>query len=298
MTKTPAPLTLSLGLSLLAAATGLAQSPPATDIFLASLDAGAGSVEVGEPVKITDWKGYDNQPYFHPDGRRLLYTSIDGDGQADIWIYDLEEKTRRRLAETAESEYSPTPIPGDDAVSVVRVEADSRQRLWRFPLDGGRPELLLPDVEPVGYHAWSRAGQLALFVLGEPPRLERASPGKGSGEVLAENIGRALHRVPGRATVSFVHKEDKGSWMIKEIDLGTGSTQDLIETRPGREDFNWSPAGDVWMGDGSALYVWSPEGDGGWRAAADFADHGIAELTRIAVHPEGRLLAFVASSSE
>ncbi len=47
MTKTPAPLTLSLGLSLLAAATGLAQSPPATDIFLASLDAGAASSRWG-----------------------------------------------------------------------------------------------------------------------------------------------------------------------------------------------------------------------------------------------------------
>ena len=298
MTKLRAPRILCLGLSLLTGVgIGWAQAPPATDIFLVSLDTSAGGVEVGTPVRITDWQGYDNQPYFLPDGRRLAYTSIDGDGQADIWIYDLEEKTRSRFTKTTESEYSPTPIPGDDAISVVRVEADSRQRLWRFPLAGGDPELLLPNVEPVGYHAWSEA-QLALFVLGEPPRLEHATPGEGTGQVLASNIGRALHRVPGSAAVSFVHKEGEGGWTIKEVDLESAKMRPLTATRPGREDFSWSPDGDLWMGDASQLYVWNPARGEGWRHVADFAGDGIAEVTRITVHPEGRLLAFAASFSE
>ena len=40
-------------------------------------------------------------------------------------------------AETPENEYSPQPIPDDDGFSVVRVEADGDQRLWRFGPAGG-----------------------------------------------------------------------------------------------------------------------------------------------------------------
>ena len=50
---------------------------------------------------------------------------------------------------TPQSEYSPTPVPGRDAISVVRDYGELKQQLWSFPLDGGEPQLLLPDVNPV-----------------------------------------------------------------------------------------------------------------------------------------------------
>lgn len=298
MTTTPLPLALA-SLLLVATSPALAQDPPATDVYLVSLDRNDdGTLKAGTPRNVTARPGYDNQPSFLPDGRRLLYTAIDG-GQADVWVYDLETAERRRLTATAESEYSPTPIPGEDAISVVRVEADGRQRLWRFPLAGGEPELLLPDVVGVGYHAWADGENLALFVLGEPPALHRARRGPGPSQALAENVGRALHRVPGSREISFVHKQGKdegeSAWTIKKVDLETGKTEDLGPTRPRREDYAWSPSGELWTGDGGALYVRDPAGGGGWRVVADFSELGISDVTRLAVHPDGRLLAFVAA---
>ncbi len=276
---------------LFAACETIAQAPPSTDVYLASLATSDDGVRLGSPVNVTRRTGYDNQPCFLDDG--LLYTAIGDDGQADVWIYDLESRQRRRLTETPESEYSPTPIPGEDAISVVRVEADETQRLWRFPLQGGEPDLLLPNVQPVGYHAWSDSQNLLLFVLGEPNTLQHARRGDGVGRVLAENIGRALRRVPGSDRIGFVHKEGEAKWTIRSIDPASGKTFTILETRPKREDFAWSPSGKLWMGDGSALYL-ADAAQGRWRQVVDFAQHELSEITRIAVHPEERWLAFVA----
>lgn len=284
-------------------ATGPATSqepPPGTDVFLLSLVEGEMGVEVGEPVNLTARPGYDNQPSFLPDGR-LVYTVIDG-GQADIWIADPRARERHPLTQTPESEYSPTPIPGEQAISVVRVETDERQRLWRFPLDGGDPNLLLPDIEPVGYHAWADDERLMLFVLGEPPTLQTARRGPGQGEILAESPGRALERLPGKAGkrggMAFVQKGES-SWSLYRVELDTGKQKPIVATvRPDREDFTVGPGGRFFMGDAEGiLYSWRP-GDDGWAKVADLGEHGLKDLTRLAVHPDGKLLAVVAADPE
>src|SRR5258708_16942898 len=51
-----------------------------------------GRVSVGVPVNVTARPGYDNQPFFLPNGRAFLYTSIREDSQADIYRYDIDTK--------------------------------------------------------------------------------------------------------------------------------------------------------------------------------------------------------------
>src|SRR5258706_14141105 len=138
-------------------------APPDTEIFLASFAAGANPV--GRPANITNNQGYDNQPSFTPDGAGILFTSIRGGGtQTDIYRYDIASGSTAQVTRTAESEYSPTVTPDGGHISVIRVEADGTQRLWRFTLEGGAPELVLPCIKPVGYHAWADSHTLALFV--------------------------------------------------------------------------------------------------------------------------------------
>ena len=277
-----------------------AQAPPGTDIHLLRLEKTADGWKVDAPKNVTPREGYDNQPSFL-DERRLLYTSIAGD-QADIQVYDLESGKTELLTETAESEYSPTPIPGEEAISVVRVEADSTQRLWRFPLDGGAPSLLLPNIEAVGYHAWADDENLALFVLGDPSTLQKARRGDGGGEVLVQSIGRAIHRVPDSTMISYVRK-DGDDWTIEQIALAQGEVAQgeatvLLKTRPEREDFVWSPGGELWTADGSVLYVARPpdteDHPAEWRRVADLSEHGLKGITRMAVHPTEKWLAVVA----
>ncbi|HEX8853856.1 MAG TPA: hypothetical protein VF754_10235, partial [Pyrinomonadaceae bacterium] len=228
------------------------------------------------------------------DGRRLLYTSIRADGQADIYRHDLRDGQTVRLTETTESEYSPTLTPDGRFFSVIRVERDGTQRLWKFPLPGGQPVLVLERIRPVGYHAWIDARRLALFVLGEPHTLQLADTSTQQAETLAQNIGRSIHRVPRQQRISFVHKSSDTEWLIKTYDLRTRQTQTLFKTLPASEDYAWTPQGSVLMAKDSKLFQLTPaRGGGDWREVADFAAQGITRITRIAVSPQGDRVAFV-----
>jgi hypothetical protein len=275
-------------MAVLSAVPALAQIP-STDIFLLPVDGGA----VGEPRRVTDREGYDNQPQFLPDGRVLVYSS-QREASTDIFLYDLSSGEASVLVRTPENEYSPTPIPGRNAISVVRDYGDRKQQLWSYSLDGGQPELLLPHVNPVGYHAWVDSESVILFVLDESAPLQWASVGPGEGKVLAaSSSGRTLARVPSSdREMSFVDKTGE-SWWITAIDPRTDAKRRLVQTIAEREDYAWSPDGTLWMGDDSKLYRWQADGSGDWQLVADLDAQGIRGITRLAFSPDGRSLALV-----
>jgi hypothetical protein len=273
--------------------TAAATALPATDLFWATLEADGDGIRVGVPVRITDRDGYDNQPAFTSDGEALLYSSIGEDGQADILRYELRRNRHGTVGHTPESEYSPTPLPGGRGFSVVRVEADSTQRLWRTTPRGYR--LVLPDVRPVGYHAWISPDTLALFVLGDPPTLRIASVRTGEAVVSAEGIGRSLHRVPQRHAVAFTDRRDPGNGWIRELDLARWEISSLAPLLPGSEDFAWAPDGSLLMASGTVLHRWMPGESERWHPVADLASPGAGAVTRLAVSPRGDRIAWVAA---
>jgi dipeptidyl aminopeptidase/acylaminoacyl peptidase len=273
-----------------------ATAPPATDIYVAELRITDRRVSVGAPVNVTARPGYDNQPFFLPDGRAFLYTAVHADSQADIYRYDLERKASVQLTATRESEYSPTPLPAVDGFSVVRVEADSTQRLWAFAADGSRPRIVLDSVKPVGYHAWGDDHTLVLFVLGSPATLQIAdarSPA-AAGEIIARDIGRSLQRVPGRTAVTFVQRDSVAGPWLEEVDVATRRVTKLVQTPPGADFFAWTPSGIVLTASGTTLYQWDPLRGGPWEVVVDFAPAGLSSVTRLAVSPKGNRIAIVA----
>jgi hypothetical protein len=272
----------------LAAAPAAGQDP--TDIYLLDLGpAGEGITVVGSPRAVTDRDGYDNQPAFTADGRAILYTSI-RDGQADTYRYDLAADRTVQVTRTAESEYSPTPMPGLDRFSVVRVEQDSTQRLWSFAPDGSDPRLLLPTLAPVGYHAWITPEALALFILGDPPTLQLAELGRAAAWVGAAGIGRSLQRVPDRSAVSYTRNVGD-AWRLESLDLVTGEVRHLARL-PAPDGYHvWTPDGALLTAEGTEIYQLDDRGE--WRPVADVADHGLGTITRLAVSPDGGRLAIV-----
>lgn len=265
---------------------------PATDIYLATIAVEDGAVRLeDEPLNITQREGYDNQPHFTPDGRALLYTSV-RDGQADTYRYDLAEGTTRQVTNTPESEYSPTPR--GDGFSVVRVEEDGTQRLWQFANDGSDAQVLVPNIEPVGYHAWATPDRVALFVLGEPPTLQLADVGTAA-DTLARDIGTSLQAVPGRpATVSFIQHTADSTAEIRLLDARARTITPVVEALPGGDDDHaWTPEGHLLMARDSTLYQYDPEGEGNWQSVADLAP--LRDVTRLAVSPDGDRLALVAA---
>ena len=283
----------------------LAQSaPPDTEIFLAPLSRKGQTLQVGQPANITNSPGYDNQPSFTPDGKDVLFTSVRGSTQTDIYRYEIASRQIARVTNTPESEYSPTVTPDGRHISVVRVEADSTQRLWQFALDGGQPQLVLPGVKPVGYHAWADDHTLALYVLGSPATLQLADTRTGKAEVIAKDIGRSLQRMPGRRTVSFVTREPGvggagPALTIRELDPKTRQVTTLVRAVPGatEADLAWTPDGTLLMAYGGTLYGWR-RGDADWSRVADLDALGLHGVTRLAVSARGDLIAFVVQGDQ
>jgi len=281
----------------LCAGAAMAQAPD-PDIFLVSLGKTAGKLTVTGARNLTNRAGYDNQPNWSRDGRTVFFTSTREDQQADIYrIETTAGSTPVRVTLTApESEYSATPIPNKNAISVIRVERDSVQRLWSVPLDGAPSTDIVEGIKPVGYHTWANDTLLALFVLGSPNTLQLASSISGRGDTIATSIGRSLHTTRD-GQVSFVHKVSNDEWWLTLLDPKTRQQKRLVRMTRRVEDYAWTPDGLVLAGEGSVLKAFDPQRGGDWETVADLASHGLTGITRLSVSPRGDAVAVVAVPS-
>ncbi len=269
---------------------------PDADVFLVPLSNAGGALKVGVPANITRRSGYDNQPAFSTDSRAIFFTSNRGDGQSDIYRYDLSTGLALPSPRTApESEYSAMPTRDGKALTVIRVEADSTQRLWRMPIGEGStgvaPSVMFPDIKPVGYFAQADDSTWALFVLGSPATLQVARTGRAGSDTIARDIGRSLHRIPGTTRVSYVQKSATG-WYVMMLDPSTRRIDTLVKTLERSEDIAWVDSTTIVSGMGSKLFAWR-RGDAAWRELADFSFAHIGKVTRLAVSPSGTWLALV-----
>jgi hypothetical protein len=284
------------GLALAVVSTGSRVAPaqaPSTDVWIVPLVARGPALTLGTPRNVTARAGYDNQPSWATGGGAIFFTSNRDNTQTDVFRFDVASGLTVQVTNTPESEYSATAIPGADAISVVRVERDSAQRLWRFPLNGGTPSLVLADIRPVGYHAWIDARTLGLFVLGSPATLQIADASTGSARVVARSIGRGLARIPGTASVAFIEKLSASDWWVMSYEPATGTLTRIAPTLEGVEDFAWTPDGRLLMARESRVYVLNRRGRT-WDVVGDLAAAGVAGITRLAVSPAGDRVALVA----
>jgi hypothetical protein len=281
------------------------QAPPDTDVFVADLVREGGRWRVERPRNVSKRVGYDNQPWFLPDGQRLLYASQRA-GQTDIFELDLATGRERQVTATPESEYSPQLGLDRESVVVVRVEPDSTQRLWRFPLaGGGQPVVVAPGVKGVGYHAWLGPRTVAVFVLGQPFTLQIVVLGDGdaatpettggpAAKVVANGIGRSIHRVAGTRRVSYTAPEGDARSIFTH-DAATGGNQKIAPAPPTEEgDYAWAPDKALLAAVGSAIHRLEPGPGAAWTPITDLSAEGVGKISRLAVSPNGDKIAFVA----
>jgi Tol biopolymer transport system component len=249
-------------------------APAPFDIYLVPMPAGLTSAKTTKPEPVSIAAGYDNQPNFSADGNRILFAANRDGTQTDIYVFDRTSKRVTQLTRTAENENSPTFVPAGagpaGSFSVVQSEFDKNgarpaspiQRLWRFNADGTSPSLVLADINPVGYHAWVDSDQLVLFVLGaqgKPATLQVASVKTGKAQIVADNAGRSLHRIPGTRLASFVQREGD-TYSVKQIDPATKQIDSLVKAVDGSSDRDmaWMPDGKtILMSSGSKIFSWT-----------------------------------------
>jgi len=274
------------------AAEDIASQVPDTDIYLVSVSAD-GTPDLASLRNLTARPGYDNQPAFLPGGQQLIFSSIRGGLQSDVYELDLRGGEPRRLTETAQSEYSPTPLPGG-GFSVVRVEEDGSQRLWTYDADGSPGEMLVSELDNVGYHLWLTDKALALFLVDEPMKLVLGNTAVPGVRELATNIGRSFARDPRAGMLYFLLSSGEGRWQLTGLDLGSDLQVSILDTPGGSQDMALDREGRVWMASGAALWRWQ-HGQSEWEAVADFGEALGGAITRLTFNQDDSSLAMVVS---
>jgi hypothetical protein len=273
-----------------------ASAQDATDIFLADLRLEQDAIVLGTPARLTDRAGYDNQPWFLPDGSALLYVS-DAAGSMDVFRHDIESGRSVQLTRTPQHEFSPS-LPGDGTrMLVVRWEADmSDGALWWYSADGEPLAEATGSVPRVGYYAFADAGTLALFINDDVQSFVLADARTGETARIGEGMGGSAPRpIAGRpGSVSFLRQHSDGSWWLSRLDTASREVTALVRMLDGVVHYSWTADGSVLAASGATLHRWRPGSDG-WQAVASFDDPSLQSISRIALSPAGDRIALVAA---
>ena len=264
---------------------------PESDIWLLNIKDSAGIVSLTDPVNITSRKGYDNQPAFSPDGKFVLYTRYDDSTkQSDIYKYDLKTKAITQFTKTPTSEYSPTFMPDGKNISVVMVEKDSAQRLWKFPLVGGAPACIMQNVKEVGYHSWINKDSLALFILTKPSfTIQLANIMTQKPTVIADSVGRCM-----RMKDHLLWYTTKLGVLNTVYEYHPKSKKSILKGAIENEDYCFYNKS-IWSCSDNSIVSGYMNDKLGAVEIANLEKYGITNITRITISPDGKKIALVSN---
>ncbi|HKF24381.1 MAG TPA: DPP IV N-terminal domain-containing protein, partial [Candidatus Acidoferrum sp.] len=135
-------------------------------------------LDAGEAVQLTDGPGYDYQPDWSPDGKRIVYVSYQKDA-LELWLLDVESGRTSQLTTGGAVNIEPRWSPDGKRIVFVSSSFNKRFHIFRADVGDGKLENVvrltgetrsdLPryyysqydvEISPV----WTRDGQEILFV--------------------------------------------------------------------------------------------------------------------------------------
>jgi hypothetical protein len=284
-----------VGCLLCAFASAIAQT--GSEILLFDLKIKKGKIILLNPSNITNHPGYDNQPYFHPGESIIYYSSFDEDGRSEIRSYHIKAKVTVDITDTPEREYSPTLTPDRKYLSCIIQRDDGAQDLGKYPVEGGEPYVIINSLK-VGYHVWGDDSHIAMFILdGEDKNsLHYMRLPTKEDTVIATNIGRSLHKIPGQRAISFIQVGETGSQVMR-FDTETMKVNVITPTVSNGDHVAWTPGGLLLTSDGADLFYFNPSHpSGGWKKATVESGADLLKgVTRLAVNADGNRIAIVIS---
>ena len=275
---------------------GLLAQAPGTEVILFDLETIGTGFKISNPINVSQNKGYDNQPYFLPDGSGLLYSSAVEDGNTEIILYKLDNKEKKQLTSTPGSEYSPTMTPDGKHFTSILLEKDGTQLLWKYNIETGTAQIAVEGLK-IGYHCWYDRSTIVSFVLGDTITMQVSNLTNGKNKIVTKNIRRSLHKIPLQEKTSFIQQRSDGIWMIKWLNPATGESGDIVQSLNNSQDMAWSPTGDIIMGQENKLFFYKPESSNSWIEFADLEEYGYQGITRIAINPKANKIAVVVNEN-
>ncbi|QIE60737.1 steroid delta-isomerase [Rasiella rasia] len=274
---------------------------PNTDVFLLDVAVTDSTFTVANFQNISNGSGYDNQPHFL-DNNKVLYAGSE-DGQTEIQMYYISEKTKHRVnAKTAGGEYSPMPYPNKNKITAVRLDTTGLQRLYAYDYTNpgfGDYEMLLSELEIAYYAFYDENFLVASILSGGQLDLIIADIKKDQATLYAENSGRSIHKVPNSDSVSYTIVNEEKNHDVYLVDVNNAEeTYFVCQLPTGIQDHAWLDASTLVIGSGSKLYTYSLFDPARWVEVADFSANNIENITRIAVSPDKKHIAFAAEKKQ
>ncbi|NVN18605.1 steroid delta-isomerase [Muricauda sp. HICW] len=268
-----------------------------TEVYLFDLSMNNGKPILTNPKNISNNPGYDNQPSFWDNGS-VLFASTRKD-QTDILRFNVDEGSTSSWLTytTAGSEYSPLRIPGENAISAIRLDVDGLQRLYQYDFKS-RESIPITDLK-IGYHVWYNKHILVATVLVENRMdLKIINLEDNTQKTVYQNVGRSLHKIPGSDLVSFIGKRNNNAWEILSLDPISGESKKITNTYNKEEDICWLNKNTIITGAGKQLLTLNIDSENAtWETVIAFPQEEINNISRIAISPNGKRLAFVAEDS-
>lgn len=263
-----------------------------TEILLFDMQVNNGEVILQNGKNITNHKGYDNQPFFYK--KSILFSSADNN-QMDIKIFNVKKNTTSTFITTPDNEFSPTITPDRKYISCILQQKDKTQDLVKYSLKSKKPVTLIDDLT-VGYHTWIDNDNVLLFILEDSVtfNLHQYNLKTNKDQVIAGNIGRSLHKIPGTNTMSLVEKVSKKEWLVRKYDPVSKSLTTIATTLPGQDNLAWTRNGWILMSDGKDIYYYQPGISNNWKKINISGDTAMLKgVTRLAVNEKNNKVAVV-----
>ncbi len=262
---------------------------PNSDLWLFSIKSLNGNFELKNPININNREGYDNQPSFSEDSKKLFYVSIKEDNQADIYFYDIKKKQNIRFTNTTENEYSPTQTPNSDFISTVVVEKDSSQRIHllnkKSAHDDGKFE-----IDSVGYFSYLNSDTLAYYKLTEPHSLKIFIKSNQTDFLICHHPIRGFKAI-NRNCLLFGIKDSLNITYFK-YDFLLGRAFKYAESSTQSEDLVWHPIFGLLISDKARILKYIPEINS-WQVLYDLSAFGIKKITRFTFDNKNNYLVVV-----
>lgn len=263
---------------------------PETDLWLFKIKSKDGQWQLTEGKNITARKGYDNQPYFTPDDKSILYVSIREDNQSDVYSYQVSKGVSVQLTKTKVSEYSPQYTPDNKFLTCVVVESDSAQRIWQFHTDGNFIKCLTEGIDSIGYYTWFSTDTLLYYKLTEPHSLQMNITTTGKNVWICNSPARAFKKFGGNEFMYAI--KDSTSIQYRLYNTVTQKSAVYAIHKSTCEDFVIHPQYGLVKSEGAQLLRYDVSTKV-WLTLFDFSSYGIKKITRFAFDSKNKQLVLV-----
>ena len=268
-----------------------------SEIFLLDIKFKQDKIEISNVKKISNNKGYNNQPIFVSNDK-ILFTS-ERNLQNDIVEYNSIDNSLKYLTNTQTSEYSPIRYK-KNKVSAVSLDKKGEQYLRIYNIKNNTYNIPFTD-KIVGYYNYSKQiKNLIISSVLENNELVLYTSNLKTKEhtYVDNNTGRSIHNIPkykfGQEKISYISKKDS-IWNINYVDLSNYKTKTITTTLNNNEDICWFKDGSILTSHKNNLYIFNSKLSKNWKLLCSLEEYGITNISRIAINPDNDKLALVNS---